>query len=139
MHIPPFSLFSTISELFVTAGVFFVIRRNWTRRTFPLGLFLTVTLFEACVNVAYMATKTASAASGHETVGQGMRLAFAAHGMISLLAYLWFVVLGVMASVQQAAGKFWFRDHPIHTWAFLVVWTISIVSGEAMFIFRYLL
>ncbi|MEO5616741.1 MAG: hypothetical protein ABIS67_03140, partial [Candidatus Eisenbacteria bacterium] len=62
-----------------------------------------------------------------------------AHGMLSLLAYLWFVVLGVIASVNQQAGKFWFRDHPVHTVAFLLAWTISIVSGETIFVTRYLL
>lgn len=139
MNIPPFSIFSAISELFVTAGVLYVVRRNWTRRPFPLWLFLAVALFEALVNVTYMATRTARAASGHDVVSSGMRLAFAAHGMISLAAYLWFVVIGVIAWVNQQGGRFWFRDHPAHTVAFLVTWTISIASGEAMFVFRYLL
>ena len=139
MDIPPFSIFSAVSELFVTAGVLYVVRRNWTRRTFPLWLFLAVALFEALVNVTYMATRTARAAGGHDEIGAGMRLFFAAHGMLSLLAYLWFVVLGVMAWVSQQGGKFWFRDHPAHTVAFLVAWTISIVSGEAIFVTRYLL
>ena len=35
MAIPAFSLFSAISELFVTAAVFYVVYRNWTRRPFP--------------------------------------------------------------------------------------------------------
>jgi len=77
--------------------VLIVVRRNWTRRKFPLGLFLGVALFEALVNVAYMANRTARGGQRVEAVSSGMRLAFAAHGMISLLAYLWFVVLGVMA------------------------------------------
>ncbi|MEO5618455.1 MAG: hypothetical protein ABIS67_11830, partial [Candidatus Eisenbacteria bacterium] len=119
MNIPPFSIFSAISELFVTAGVLYVVHRNWTRRPFPLWLFLAVALFEALINVTYMATRTARAASGHDVVSSSMRLFFAAHGMLSLLAYLWFVVLGVIASVNQQAGKFWFRDHPVHTVAFL--------------------
>jgi hypothetical protein len=139
VSIPPFSLFSAISELFVTAGVLYVVRRNWTRRTFPLWLFLGVALFEAFINVTYMAMRTARAASGHDVVSDSMRLFFAAHGMLSLLAYLWFVVLGVVASVHQQAGRFWFREHPAHTVAFLVAWTISIVSGEAIFVTRYLL
>ena len=139
MRIPAFSLFSAISELLVTAGVVLVVWRNWNRRAFPLGLFLAVALFEALVNVAYMATRTARAASGADAVGGTMRLAFAAHGMISLLAYLWFVVLGVIAWVNQQAGRHWFRDHPAHTTAFLIVWSISILSGEAMFVARYLL
>jgi hypothetical protein len=139
MSIPAFSVFSAASELVVTAGVAVVVGRNWNRKPFPLALFLAVALFEALVNVAYMANRTARAASGADPVSSTMRLAFALHGMISLLAYLWFVVLGVIASVQQAAGRFWFRDHRVHTIAFLIVWTISIVSGETMFVARYLL
>jgi len=97
MAIPPFSLFSAISELFVTAGVYWIVRRNWTRRPFPLGAFLAVALFEALVNVLYMANRAAAAAAGVEPVARGMKLAFAAHGTLSLLAYLAFVVLGVFA------------------------------------------
>lgn len=139
MTIPTFSIFSAASELVVTAGVAIVVSRNWSRRKFPLALFLAVALFEALVNVAYMANRTARAASGADPMTSGLRLAFAVHGMISLLAYLWFVVLGVIASVQQQTGRFWFRDHRLHTIFFLIVWTISVGSGEALFVTRYLL
>jgi hypothetical protein len=139
VNVPAFSVFSAVSELVVTAGVLIVVRRNWTRRKFPFALFLAVALFEALVNVAYMAGRTARAASGADVVSPGLRLAFALHGMISLLAYLWFVVLGVMASVQQQADRYWFREHRVHTILFLIVWTVSIVSGETMFVLRYLL
>jgi hypothetical protein len=139
MHAPAFSVFSAVSELFVTAGVLVVVIRNWKRLKFPLGLFLAVALFEALVNVMYMASRTAHAASGTEAMGPGMRLFFALHGMVSLLAYLWFVVLGAIAWVQQQGGKFWFRDHAIHTWAFLIVWLVSVGSGEVMFVLRYLI
>ena len=140
MTIPPFSIFSAISELFVTAGVFFIIRRNWTRRTFPLGIFLAVALFEALVNVMYMANRAAQAAAGGAgTIAPAMKIFFAAHGMLSLLAYLVFVILGVFAYQDQKDGRFWFRDRPALTWIFLVVWTISIVSGETLFVMRYLL
>ena len=139
MNIPPFSIFSAVSELFVTAGVIYVIRRNWTRRPFPLAIFLAVALFEAFVNVLYMATKSARAAAGAEEVSTAMKLAFAGHGLLSLLAFLAFVVLGVLAWQEQRAGRYFFRDHPAVTWVFAVAWTISIVSGEALFVTRYLL
>lgn len=58
MSIPAFSIFSAASELVVTAGVAIVVSRNWSRRKFPLALFLAVALFEALVNVAYMANRT---------------------------------------------------------------------------------
>ena len=139
-HIPPFSLFSAISELFVTAGVIYVIRRNWTRRTFSLGIFMGVALFEAFVNVLYMANRAAEATSGvaRHAIEPGLRLFFAVHGLLSLLAYLVFVVLGVLAYQEQRRGRFFFREYPAVTWTFVVVWTISIVSGEVIFALRYL-
>src|SRR5262249_23424185 len=110
MHIPPFSLFAAVRELFVPAGVVYVIARNWSRRPFPIGLFLAVAVFEAFVNVLYMATKAARAAAGAEVVGTGMKIAFAAHGLLSLVAYLVFVVLGVIAWQEQRAGRYFFRE-----------------------------
>jgi hypothetical protein len=139
LSIPPFSLFSAVSEIFVTAAVFYVVRRNWTKRTFPLGVFLVVALFEAFVNVYYMVTRTTQAASGAaHALSPAMKLGFAAHGLLSLLAYIVFVVLGVLAWQEQREGRFFFRDRPALTWTFLVVWTISVVSGEVIFVLRYL-
>ena len=139
MTIPAFSVFSAMSELFVTAGVFFVIRRNWTRRTFPVAFFLGVALFEAFVNVMYMASRASAAAAGHDPVSRGMKIFFAVHGLLSLLVYVGFVILGILAYQEQRRGRFFFRERPALTWTFLVLWTISIVSGEAIFVVRYLL
>ena len=139
MHIPAFSMFSALSELFVTAGVLYVIRRNWTRKPFPFALFLTVAIFEAAVNVFYMSTRASMSATGATTLAPAMRLAFAAHGMLSLFAYLVFVILGVLAYQDQKQGRFFFPEHAALTGSFLVVWAISIVSGEGLFVSRYLL
>jgi hypothetical protein len=141
MHIPPFSVFSAVSELFVTAGVLFVVRRNWTRRPFPLPLFLAVALFEGLINVMYMATRASEASAGHaaaSTLPVAMKLGFALHGLLSLLAYLVFVVLGVLAHQEQSRQRWYFREHPALTWTFLALWCISIGSGEVLFALRYL-
>ena len=140
MHIPAFSIFSAVSELFVTAGVLFVVRRNWTRRPFPFALFLVVSLFEALVNVMYMANRSAAASAPgtKEVLSTGMKIAFAAHGLLSLVAYLVFVVLGTLAYQEFKAGRWFFRDRPALTWGFLVLWTVSIGSGETLFALRYL-
>jgi hypothetical protein len=141
MHIPTFSLFSAISELFVTAGVLYVIRRNWTRKPFPFALFLTVSLFEAMVNVMYMANRSAAASAPgtKEVLSTGMKIAYAGHGLLSLVAYLVFVVLGVLAYQEQKAGRWFFPERPALTWSFLVLWVISIGSGEVIFALRYLM
>ena len=140
MHIPAFSVFSAVSELFVTAGVLYVIRRNWTRRPFPFALFLVVSLFEALVNVMYMASRSAAASSAGSTeaISTGMKIAYAGHGLLSLLAYLIFVVLGTLAYQEQKAGRWFFPSRPALTWSFLVLWLVSIGSGETIFVLRYL-
>jgi len=138
VRIPPFSIFSAVSELFVTAGVLYVILSNWNRRTFHLGVFLAVALFEAFVNVLYMANRSAQVATGAHPLSLGMKLFFAGHGLLSLIAYLVFVILGVLAWQEQRDGRFFFRDRPALTWTFLVAWTVSIVSGETLFVLRYL-
>jgi len=137
MHIPPFSIFSAVSE-FVTAGVLYVIRRNWTRRPFPFALFLAVAIFEATVNVLYMAGRASEAATGAATLSPAVRLMFAAHGILSLLAYLVFVIMGVFAYQDQKEGRYFFPERPVLTWSFLAAWVISIGSGEALFVWRYL-
>lgn len=140
MNVPAFSWFSAISELFVTAGVLYVVLRNWNRRPFPFPLFLGVALFEALVNVMYMANRAAEASAGHsagQAISTGMKIFFAAHGLLSLLAYLVFVILGVFAYQEQKAGRWFFRERPILTWTFLFFWTVSIVSGEVLFVLRY--
>jgi hypothetical protein len=72
-------------------------------------------------------------------VAPSLRIYFALHGMLSLLAYLVFVILGVLAYQDQKEGRYWFRERPAVTWTFLAVWIISIGSGEVLFVIRYLL
>ena len=140
MNVPAFSIFSAVSELFVTAGVLYVMLRNWNRLRFAFPIFLAVVLFEAFVNVLYMSQRASQAAAGStgHTMSAAMRLFFALHGMVSLLAFIVFVVLGVFAHQDQKKGRFFFREHPAVTWTFLVVWILSVGSGEVIFALRYL-
>jgi hypothetical protein len=138
MNVPSFSVFSAVSELFVTAGVLYVVWANWNRRRFPGPLLLALALFEALVNVLYMASRAATASAGHDPISGAMKVFYAAHGMLSLLAYVAFVVLGVFAFQEQRAGRWFFRERPALTWVFLAVWVISIGSGEIIFALRYL-
>jgi hypothetical protein len=85
-----------------------------------------------------MAQRASKAASGTEPVSEGLRLFFAAHGILSLVAFIAFVALGAFAYQDQKRQRWFFRDLPAVTWTFLVVWTISIVTGELIFVLRYL-
>lgn len=135
---PGFSLFSALSEVLVTVGVLWIVRRNWMRRPFALGAFLALVLFEALVNVLYMASRASQAAANRgSALSPAMRAFYAGHGVLSLLAYLVFVVLGVVAWQQQRRGRFLFRLHPAWTGTFVAVWLVSVLSGEGIFLARY--
>jgi hypothetical protein len=138
MKVPPLSIFSAASEVLVTAGVLYVVWANWNRRRFSGLIFLALALFEALVNVMYMASRAASASTGAETISTGMKVFFAAHGMLSLLAYIGFVILGVFAFQEQKVGHWFFRERPVLTTFFLLIWVVSVGSGEVIFAMRYL-
>jgi len=138
MNVPAFSIFSAVSELFVTAGVLYVVWANWNRRRFPGPLFLAVALFEGLVNVLYMANRASRASSGAESISTAMKIFFAVHGMLSLLAYIAFVILGVLAFQEQKADRWFFRERVLLTAVFVVAWVVSVGSGEVLFALRYL-
>jgi hypothetical protein len=88
----------------------------------------------------YMASRSAAASApgSTEALSTGMKIAYAGHGLLSLLAYLIFVVLGTLAYQEQKAGRWFFPSRPALTWSFLVLWLVSIGSGEVIFVLHYL-
>ena len=55
MNIPAFSIFSAISEIFVTIGVLYAIITGIRSGKIPKWIMGGVLLFELCVNIVYMA------------------------------------------------------------------------------------
>ena len=135
--IPPFSIFSAISEVVVTIVVLYTIISNLKGKKLlwpALGLVLT---FELCVNVMYMSMRAASADTDH-TLTQGMKLLFMGHGMLSLVMFVGLVILFILAVIDVKSGRpSWFRRHPAGTWLFVAFWMVSVISGQAIFVWRY--
>lgn len=139
MDIPAFSIFSAISEIFVTIGVLYAIITTLQGKPFPKVLLGCVILFEFCVNVTYMASMAAKADRGAE-LSQGMKLFFAGHGTLSLLMFLALAVLYFISLVDVAKGREpWFRRHRTGTYVLIAFWMVSVLTGEAIFVMRYLM
>lgn len=137
MEVPVFSIFSAVSELFVTAIVLYAIIKNMKGGPLPWRMLGAVLIFELCVNIVYMANRAASAelAAGMSTT---MKIFFAAHGILSLLMFAGLVVVVLLAMADQKMGRpTWFRRHVRLTWAFLFLWMVAVVSGEALFAIHY--
>lgn len=138
MNIPPFSIFSAISEVFVTIGVLFAIFSTLRGKPFPKVLLGVVIAFEFCVNVVYMAMRAAQADKSSE-LSTGMKLFFAGHGTLSLLMFLTLAVLYLISLMNEAKGQEnWFRRHRLGSYVLVFFWMVSVISGEAIFYLRYL-
>jgi hypothetical protein len=138
MNIPPFSIFSAVSELAVTAVVLYTVLDNLRGRPLrwkPLG---GVLAFELCVNIVYMASR-ASQVDRDAEMSVWMRAFFAGHGILSLLMFLILVTVFILATTDEHLKRpTWFRRHVRLTWLLLLFWMVSVLSGEALFVIHYL-
>lgn len=139
MNIPAFSLFSAISELIVTAAVLYTIVGNLRGRPFQWRLLGLVLAFELCVNIVYMSIRAAHADTTAELT-RLMTALYAAHGIMSLLMFVGLLLVFMLAVIDEKSGRAtWFRRHAALTYSFLLLWMISVASGEVIFVLRYLL
>ena len=138
MNAPAFSIFSAISEVFVTIGVLYAMIRAVRGNGLPKWLMGGVLLFELCVNVVYMAGRAAHADKSTE-LSTGMKIFYAAHGTLSLVMFVTLVVIYLMSLYGETKAKDnWFFRHPKATWGLVVFWMISVLTGEAIFVMRYI-
>lgn len=140
MNAPAFSTFSAIAEFFVTAGVFYIVLRNYTQKGFAWQFAAGLIVFEFSVNMMYMIFRMREVSAGHDAASAPHPLApfMAAHGILSLLVFLLLVVYSYLAFVAWKRGRYFFHDHPAIAWSFLGLWTLSVGSGWALYAINYL-
>jgi hypothetical protein len=136
--IPAYSVFSAGSELLVTAAVFYVVWRAWSRDDFRRGLLAVVLGFEALVNISYMAYRIVVPARGAASVPGWLSATAALHGLLSLAMFLFLLFIAAMAWRDHERGRNFFRESPATTFAFVGLWLVSILSGEFLFVAFYL-
>lgn len=137
MNAPAFSIFSAVSEIFVTIGVLYAIIRAVKGNGLPKWLMGGVLLFELCVNVVYMAGRASHADKSTELT-TAMKIFYALHGTLSLVMFVTLVVLYLISLYGESkANDNWFFRHPRSSWALVLVWMLSVGTGEAIFVMRY--
>ncbi len=137
--IPVFSAFSAGSEVVVTIIVLYTVIRNLRGQPLQWKLLGLCLMFELCVNVMYMINRAAAHDSG-TVLSTNLKIMYAVHGGLSLLMFVGLVLLFLISTFDQKVGHpTWFQRHARGTWAFVTLWLISVGSGEAIFIQRYLL
>ena len=129
-----FSTFAAISELIVTALVLYVIISNLRGGPFRAGLLFATLTFEVFVNVAYMINRSLVVATNHPNpLAHWVGLLGAFHGMLSLVMLIGLIVISILAYQASKRGVSFFQQHRGLTYTFIVLWLISIGSGELLY------
>ena len=135
--IPPFSMFSSLSEIVVTASLLYCIISNLRGKPLKTVLMGCTLAFEICVNVVYMLMRAAEADQSTE-LSTGMKIYFALHGTLSLLMLLALIVTYVLSVIDLKDGRpTWFQRRAGFSWVLIGTWLLSIGSGEVIFLLRY--
>lgn len=135
---PLFSTLSAVTELFVTAAVYAFIFQAYKRDLFRKGLMAFALTYEVVVNIAYMAFRLLQPSEGAGDLSPAMVALYGFHGTLSLLMFIGLVALVVTAVRLHRFGHNLFRERPKLMWTFVVLWGVSILTGELIYVFTYL-
>ena len=138
MHIPVWSIVTLVTELFVTASVYFIIWKAYSAGIFLRFFAFAVLAYEVLFNISYMLSRELGEKgnvvySPYET---GLAIF---HGTFSLVMFLALVLFFLKAARVYARGENYFLRHSRLTSFFIVAWGVSILSGIAFFISLYIL
>lgn len=137
MHeVPLLSAVSAVTELFVTAAVFYVLWAAIVRDEFKTRLLAAALGYEVLVNIAYMAYRLLTHTEPGHHPGWMVGL-LALHGILSLLMFLALVAFAVLAFRAHGRGRNLFRERLAATHAFVALWLAALLSGEAVFLLEY--
>lgn len=132
-----FSTFSAVTELFVTAAVFTYLWQGWRHGVLRTTLISFALVYEVLVNVAYMTFRMVLP-PGHATYPAWVEAMLPWHGILSLVMLLG--LIGLVLEVRRMArrGENVLRTRPRATLGFAVLWTVSVASGEVIYVATYL-
>lgn len=131
------STFSAVTELGVTAAVYAFLHGAYYHDRFRNGLLAFALTYEVLVNIAYMTFRLFQ--DSHAEYPGWFSALLAGHGLLSLVMFLGLVAIFAMAAVLRRRGRNLFREQPQMTASFAVMWGLSILSGEAIYVYLYLL
>ena len=120
----------------MTAAVFFVVARAVFFDRFHGRILAVALIYEVLFNISYMTLRLFTHIEPHPHPPWMIALV-AGHGALSLLMFLGLVAFSWLAYRAHTRGENLLARHANWTAAFVVLWTISVVSGEAVFVLEY--
>lgn len=137
-EIPWFSALSAGTELLVTAALLYVLHQAIFRDRFEAAILGGALAYEVLFNISYMVSQLFTHGEPGHHPGWMVAL-LAGHGILSLIMFLALVGFSAAAYRAHRQGRNLFADHLAWTGVFVVLWMVSILSGEAIFVLEYVM
>jgi uncharacterized membrane protein YozB (DUF420 family) len=140
MAIPMWSVVTLVTELGVSAAVFYVIWKGYKEGRFIRPLAFGVLAYEVLFNISYMLSRSLRHAAEKPAMEKPGEIGLAIfHGTFSLVMFVALIIFFFVAASRYARGENFFLAHRRLTLVFLSAWIVSVLSGVAFFILLYLL
>ena len=137
MNIPLWSVATLLTELVVTASVYFIIWKGYRTGIFLRLFAFGILTYEALFNVSYMFSRV-SGVQGAVTYSP-FEIALAIfHGIFSIIMFVTLIAFFLLAARVYSRGENYFLTQKKLTIAFVAAWGISILSGIIFFISLYI-
>jgi hypothetical protein len=134
--IPVYSALTAFTELIVTVAIFYVAHRALVEDELEMRVLGAAVAYEILFNVTYMTARLFS--HGHTgSHPDWMVTLLAGHGALSFVMLLGLIAFGLLAWRGARGDRNLLREQAGSIYAFLGLWTISILSGEAVFVLEY--
>jgi len=134
MHIPWFSSFTLITEIFVSFGVLYVFYSGYRRGRFPYLIAAITMGYEILFNISYMTYRAATHREAGSPDNAFYIVVAAFHGIFSLLMFLALLLFFGLAWKNYKKGVNYFAVHRTLMKIFIVCWLVAVFSG---FLFYY--
>ncbi len=138
LQAPIYSTLTLFAEIIISTIIYFVIYKGYKDNKFLTKLAAFTLSYEILFNISYMVLRTITHTDTKPHPPLHIALA-ATHGILSLIMFLSLIVFFIFAWKNYKQGINFFKKHKYFTLSFLVLWTLSVVSGILVYLFEYVL
>ena len=133
MQPPLFSIAIAIAEVFIYGVIFYSLLSHLLGKEFKAKL-LGVTIVIQLSAIIYMLTRLKTAQTQARS---NLELLVVGHALLSILVFLWLVILFFKARNFAVLGKNYLQENKKSTYQFLALLSLSFLSGELIFFLLY--
>jgi len=135
VHAPLYSTVALLAELLVSLAVFYTFYQGYKRNKLPEKVAIGAIVYEILFDISYMLYRSPTRESGaNKTLLTGFGIF---HGALSLLMFVSLIAFFILAIKNYRRNVNYFLIHKRSTLAFLVFWSISVISGVILYFVEY--